>query len=442
MIGLLARERFPGGVLIAEDYRHLTEAIVSTQKALSNGASTLYEAAFQYEGIQIRIDILHKVAENIYDFIEVKSSSKPKDEHLDDLAIQLYVLEGAGISIRKTWLMHLDTAYVWPGGSYNLEQLFSLADLTETVRNGQSIVQENLIGLRDVLASGQIPDLRTGRQCKTPQQCSFHSYCHKGEAEHPVRYLPRVRQDLLDKLYDEGIHDIREIPHDFPGINLQYSRIITTLKSGEPWFSPDLSFAFDRLQYPLCFIDFESFNPALPLFPNTRPYQQIPFQWSGHVLDENGELTHYEYLYEGLDDPRRAFIQSLVDLLKGKGSIVVYSSFEKSRLNELKTLFPDLEEVLNSIISRLFDLLDVVRNYCYHPEFRGSFSIKKVLPALVPELGYDDLIIGDGGSASQAYAEMLSNCSPEKYAELRQALLEYCKRDTLAMVQLFRRLQG
>jgi hypothetical protein len=440
-VGLLARERFPGGVLIAEDYKHMDEALESTRTALEAEASTLYEAAFLYNGIQIRADILHQVSEGLYDLIEVKSTSKPKDEHLHDLAIQLYVLEEAGISIRKTKLMHINTAYVWPGGPYDLHQLFTLADLTDEVRAEQAGFLENLNNLRSMLIPEQMPDIRTGRHCNTPDPCTFHAYCHQHEPEHPVRYLPRVRQDLLDKLELAGIQDIREIPADFSGINVQCTRIINSVKNGTPWFSDSLTSAFDDLRYPLCFIDFESFNPALPLFPGTRPYQQITFQWSAHILKADGTLSHYEYLHDGLGDPREAFTRNLVELLTGKGSVLVYSAFEKTQLNDLKNFLPAFTKAIDDIIGKLFDLLNVVRNHCYHPGFRGSFSIKKVLPALVPELGYDDLTIGDGGAASQAYAEMLEACTVERAEEIRQALLEYCGRDTLAMVALFKQLQ-
>jgi len=440
-VGRLARELFPGGVLIEEDHLQLEAALISTRAVLDAGASTLYEAAFLYEDIQIRVDILHQVAEGVYDLIEVKSSSKPKDEHFHDLAIQLYVLEGVGVTIRTAWLMHLDTSYVWPGGAYNLEQLFKLTDLTHEVRSMQAVLSENLDSFRSMLIPEQIPEVQTGKHCKSPDYCAFHTYCHQYEPEHPVSYLPNARESLLTQFYQAGIQDVRAIPLDFPKLSLQYQRIVQAVKTGEPWFSLDLASAFTDLVYPLCFIDFESINPALPIFPNSRPYQQLTFQWSAHILEADGTLHHHEYLHDDRTDPREPFTQSLISLLHGKGSVIVYSSFEKTQLNALKEALPAYADAIEDMIQRLFDLHPVIKAHCYHPDFRGSFSIKKVLPALVPDLSYEGLAIGDGVAAAQSYLEMLGNCSEDRMQEIRQALLTYCGQDTLAMVKLFQELK-
>ena len=196
------------------------------------------------------------------------------------------------------------------------------------------------------------------------------------------------------------------------------------------------------VQFPVHFIDFENFAPALPLFAGTRPYETIPFQWSDHVLSEGDRVIHHEFLHGGSGDPRRSFAESLLRTGGEGGSIVVYSSFEGARLRELEALFPDLTPGLAQIRARLFDLLPVVRTHVYDQAFRGSFSIKAVLPALVPHLDYNDLEIGGGLLASLAYEELRRARTPaDRAAELRANLLAYCRRDTEAMLELFKALR-
>jgi hypothetical protein len=197
------------------------------------------------------------------------------------------------------------------------------------------------------------------------------------------------------------------------------------------------------LEYPVHFLDFETFNPALPLYAGTRPYQVIPFQWSSHTMSGDGVVRHDEFLHSGNVDPREDFARSLLEALGESGSIVVYSGFEETRIRELATALPSLAGRLAALVSgRMVDLLPLVRNHCYHPEFHGSFSLKSVLPALVSDLSYDALEIQDGGQASAAYAEMVRRyCPSERRDSLRKSLLAYCKRDTEAMVRLFQKLR-
>lgn len=200
--------------------------------------------------------------------------------------------------------------------------------------------------------------------------------------------------------------------------------------------SPQIPETLKRLQYPLCFMDFESYNPALPQYRGTRPYQHIAFQWSVHILDEDGTLNHYDYLHDGQGDPRKPFAESLIQVLKGHGHVVVYSSFEKTRLNELCTDFPGFDPELRHIMERLFDLLPIMRS-CRHPDFKGSYSLKSVLPALIPNLDYAGLEIQGGNNASSAYKELVSGCSEEEKTRIKAALRRYCCRDTQGLVELF-----
>jgi len=209
------------------------------------------------------------------------------------------------------------------------------------------------------------------------------------------------------------------------------------------YLDTDIAGELNRLEYPIHFLDFETFNPALPLYIGTSPYKVIPFQWSDHILNEDGSIRHEEFLHDGFDDPRVEFARTLLQTLGDEGSIVVYSSFEAARIKELMQALPHLSDELHELLARIVDLLKLVRAHCYHPEFHGSFSIKSVLPALVPDLGYSDLEINDGGLASIAYAEIVNpDTKQERRDHPRKCLLDYCERDTEAEVRLYQTLKS
>ncbi len=225
-------------------------------------------------------------------------------------------------------------------------------------------------------------------------------------------------------------------------MNVLQRRVRDCVVSDRWYVATEISSRLRRLKYPIHFLDFEAFNPALPLYEGTHPYQVIPFQWSVHMLEAGGNLRHREFLHEGNDNPQEVFADTLLAALGDSGPIIVYSSYEATRIRELADALPSLSHRLYSLLDgRLVDLLQLMRTHCYHPEFHGSFSMKSVLPALAPHLGYDDLAIGDGTMASAAYAEMVRPVTaPERKQEIRENLLAYCERDTLAEVELFRLL--
>ena len=238
-----------------------------------------------------------------------------------------------------------------------------------------------------------------------------------------------------------GVESIREIPDDFDLTEIQ-RRAATCVQTGEPWFSPELGKALSGLRYPLCFMDFETVNPAIPRFAGMRPYDQLPFQWSVHVQRKPGaELEHHEFLATDASDPRREFISSSLPALGESGSIVVYSSFESQRLSDLAAWLPEFAERINAIQARLFDLLPVVREHVYHPAFAGSYSIKSVLPALVPEMTYEGMEVANGQDAGLAWESLVrGSVNPGERDRIRKALLDYCGQDTLAMVRLLDKL--
>jgi hypothetical protein len=379
-VGELARQRFPGGELIAHDHQHHAEAEAQTRALLDDpNVPAIYEAAFSYDDIAVRADILVRQHADEFDLIEVKSTAGWKEPHLFDLAVQLYVLEGAGIRAGRTCLMHLNRDYVYPGGAYDLERLFTCADLTEQVRGLQPGVGAALIDIRRPLWDDVPPPITTGPHCTNPYVCPFYDHCHGDRPEHPIEELPGRRGRLLRELSDLGIVDIRDIPPDFAGLTALQARVRDAVSAGSRYHDPAIAAALAQAEFPVHFVDFETFMPALPVFAGTRPYQTIPFQWSDHILSADGHVSHREFLHDGADDPRRRFAASLLDTVGPTGSIVVYTGYEEYCLRELEAAVPEFASSLAQLRARLFDLHPVIKAHVYDPAFHGSFSIKTVL---------------------------------------------------------------
>ncbi len=444
-VGELARQRFPGGTHIGEEYFEHDKAERSTRALQSDAfVPALYEAAFSFEGIRTRVDILARAEGGQgFDLIEVKSSASFKErEHLPDVAIQMHVVEGAGVPIRRANLMHIDNTYVYEGGDHDLTRLFALEDVTDRVQSYLAdIAPGKLAGMWEALGRDDPPDIETGRHCTSPYRCPFYGHCHADEPEHPIGELPRLSQRDQERLKALDLSDIGGIPPDTGGLTALQRRVRESVVTGRPYVSPDLAERLFGIKLPASFLDFETIAPAVPLFVGTRPYQQVPFQWSLHVRDSDGSLAHSEFLHDGPGDPQEGFITSLLQTLPPSGSIIVYSGFEERVLRQLGNEFRQYQAPLLALIRRLVDLLLIVKDTYYHPEFHGSFSIKSVAPTLAPELSYDELDIPDGLAASAAYQHLLTGDVPQSdAARIKTSLLTYCARDTEAMVRVYEAL--
>ena len=398
-VGELARERFPGGLLVDESYFEHRQAVERTRSLLNNASvPAIYEAGFTFEGIRTRVDVLRRAGPDTFDLIEVKSTARVKSEHYTDVAIQLYVVEGSGVPVNRAFLMHLNRDYVYRGGDHDLHELFTLQDVTDAARSFvENAAANKLAKMWAVLQRESEPDISTGQHCTSPHRCAFHGYCHQ------------------DQVVDYGQASVGD------GLGPALSEIV----------------------FPAAFLDFEAVNPAIPVYAGTMPYDAIPFQWSLHILDSAGVGEHRSFLNENASDPREPLASALLDALPPEGSIVAYSGYERRVVKELALALPRLADRLMSLNDRMVDLLSIVRRNVRHPDFQGSYSLKSVLPVLAPDMDYGDLEIAEGISASASYLRMISDSTsaPERSA-IKEALLAYCARDTAGMMRVYKALSN
>lgn len=437
-IGELAQQRWPGGVLVGFKPWEREQAIAATNELMADPAiPAIYEAAIEHQGVFIRVDILARNGP-AWDLVEVKASTRAEKEVFqEDIALQHWVATGAGLRIRQSGILVLNRDYVYPGGEYDLNQLFTFSDASEHCRAAAERIGEQVQGFHEMLAQSTPPDISVGNHCFTPYECPYYAHCSEGLAlpENGLDQLHRLHPNRRAELEALGIDRIEDIPPDFDLNELQ-KRIRKAVVNQQPWQSGRLAEALDRVDCPLYYLDFEAFQPALPRYPGTRPFQAIPFQYSLHLETPEGELQHLEYLHTEDTDPRPALARALVNAIGDTGSIVVYSGYERRMLNDLEAAVPQLAPELEAIKARLWDLLPVIREHYYHPAFHGSFSIKAVLPALIPDRKWSDLAISDGMAAATAYESALVNPdSPEAQQTFRE-LRSYCHMDTQAMVEL------
>lgn len=438
-VGELARQLFKYGIDVTPpDTYSYHLAVKKTQLLIAQWETILYEAAFQYEGVLCAIDILVLNGKRWYAF-EVKSTTQVKPQHIQDAALQYYVLKNSGLPIGDISIIHLNNQYVRQG-TLDIKQLFSTESVREAVLEQQEIITQKVADLKAILGSGTEPVVTIGPHCVDPYACDFTNHCWAHvPLENSVFQLAR---GAGWKLFAEGYQTLDQIPDDYK-LSSAASQQLAHHRTGNVHIDhAALQEFLATFTYPLCFLDFETIMPGVPEFDQSRPYQQIPFQFSLHVQHEQGALEHYEFLGDGLHDPRKELTETLLAHLGNTGSIVCYNmSFEQRRLNELAELFPEHAPLLNNLSTRMVDLMiPFSKRWYYHPGFKGSYSIKAVLPVLVPELRYDELAIQEGGTASLVYSQLKFQDAITATLQ-RQALREYCKLDTLAMVRIWQMLK-
>jgi len=438
-VGLLARQLFPGGVEVGNK-GSLDQAIRTTRELAANRkVPAIFEGVFEHDGVLVRVDVLHRRRDGRWRLVEVKSSTSVKEEHLDDVAVQYRVLSRSGLDVGSCCLAHVNRSFVFRGGSIDPWRFFRIRNVTRQVVKLQPKLTFQLRAAFTVLSMPSAPEIAPGRHCTSPVTCEFFDRCNPPLPDDHIGYLPRLHASAEEALEELGVESIRDIPDDFELTEIQ-RRAATCVQTGEPWFdSEGLKTALASLKYPICYIDFETINPCVPRFADMRPYQQIPFQFSVHSQHEpSAEPEHREFLALDSSDPRHAFAASLCDSLGESGSIVVYNQqFESQRLSETAANLPEFAERIENIQARLWDLLPVIRKHVYHPRFGGSFSLKDVLPALVPSMTYDGMEVADGTDAGLAWESLVrGGLDQSECQRIRKALLAYCGQDTLALVKL------
>lgn len=440
-VGELARKRYRNGRLIGHDYEHFPAACQETRELLNDlSIPALFEPAFQFKRVRCRVDVLQRLPKGGWRIVEVKSSTQPKLEHLHDVALQYWVLRGCKVDVRDACVLTLDSDYV-RGKSLSVRKLFKVHSLLEETQEFARYVETDVHEMKRTLAEASPPDVAMGGHCTDPYMCPFFDHCSSKlpQLEYPISEFHNFsrKQELIDL----KIEEIRDVPTEYPlsEVNTQIRKSV--VRNRALWRSlSDLKEKVDKLRSPVRHLDFETINPAIPRYEGTSPYQVIPFMFSTHSEFKNGSLHHCDYLHEETTDPRRTVAERLIESLGERGSICMYSRFEATQIKNLAKEYPDLEPDLLQIMDRLVDILPYVRHHYYHPDFRGSFSLKCVYPVL-GKSDYSDLEIDDGTLASISYLNALETNDSAERSRTFELLRAYCSRDTLATHEILNRLK-
>ncbi|HLF31190.1 MAG TPA: DUF2779 domain-containing protein [Xanthomonadales bacterium] len=399
--------------------------------------AAIFEATLQHDGVLVREDVLLPCEEDgqrSWRLVEVKSAARLKPEHVQDCAVQAWVHLQAGYPLSGVALAHINTEFIYPGDG-NYEGLLLEQDLTEEVFALLPAVPVWVERAREA-AAGELPEVPVGQHCGDPYECPFMSTCWPRESDYPIHGLGGGRKQLGIWVMD-GYRDIRDVP--FTAISSEtQQRIHRVTTKGVPEVLPGGRAFVGDLALPRFYLDFETVAPAIPKWAGTRPYQTLPFQWSCHIERASGEMEHAEFLDLSGEPPMRALAERMIVALETTGPVLMYTAYERTVIQGLMAMFPDLAAALQAIDARLVDLHPVTRANYYHPDMLGSWSIKAVLPTIAPDMDYSLLGgIREGTAASAAYFEAISpQTTAERREEIRRDLLRYCKHDTEAMVRL------
>lgn len=439
-VGVLAQGLFPDGHEIVYSSEKVDENVAKTKELIESGAETIYEASFIYDNILVMVDILHRGKDG-WEIYEVKSSTGEKPPHKNDISVQYYVLSGCDLDTSVAALVHINSDYE-RRGDLDIKQLFAIKDLTEAVVENQPFVKEQLATQQKML-EGDEPKIDIGPHCSDPHDCDFHDHCWKHIPENSVFDLSRLNWKKKFDLYQEGIIRFEDIPSDYHLSKAQQLQVDAELNAKDFINIDGIMNFLEQLEGPIGMLDFETFNPAVPPFDGQRPYQKIVFQYSLHILDED-KLDHFEFLGEAGKDPQEELANRMIADTKDCKTILVYNiGFERTIVKDLAKRFPDKADDLQSIIDRMIDMMKPFQDkHYYTKEMRGKYSIKLVLPALIPELSYDGLNIGDGGMAMDAYAKLQAITDVDEIEKIKSDLLKYCELDTYAMVKILEKMRS
>ncbi|MBL8059224.1 MAG: DUF2779 domain-containing protein [Chthonomonas sp.] len=440
-IGEYARRRYPTGVLLP-----WRDGLEATKEAIADTSnSVLFEPSFQVGSLVTRADVLERVPGG-WRLIEFKSGASVKPDYEQEAFFQAYVMGLCGIPIEDVCIGFVNTAYRWPGDvDYDHNELLQVESVWARKDKVMPKVDAGIRIAEAALASEEAPAKHLARKCFRPDDCEFLEKCHPEGTSGTIFHIPDLNWRAADKLVESGIVFSADLT-DQSELNESTIRTLAAIRTGKPDYDPGLQVALDQVKFPALFLDFETVGSAFPLFAGTRPYEDIQFQWSGHMVDyaaqPESEWRHFEFLPEGAEDPREDFCQTILPLLREAATVVHYSPYEERQLGALnRAEIPGSQECLDLLKAKQWDLMVAIKDNVFHPDFKGKTSIKVTLPTLVEGFSYDGLNIKDGQAAQIGYLRMIdSQTPPEIAAQTREDLLAYCKLDTEAMVRIYQAL--
>jgi hypothetical protein len=435
-VGEVARSLHPEGRLIGH-VDDLAAALAETQSALAaDGDLVLFEPALSHGDVLIRADLLFR-RDGRYRLVEVKATTGVKDHHLHDAAIQAWVIGGAGYPLDSVSIAHVHNSFVYTGGD-DYRGLVKSVDVTQDIAAPCGEVPHLLARCQQAVA-GPMPEVNVGKQCNSPYPCPFSAWCNRGRPEYPLSILGNP--GLRKRLAGQGYRDVRDVPAGAIDDGMP-RHIWSAVVTGVPFTDPRAADVLRDLPYPRYYLDFETVQFAVPIWPGTRPYEQLPFQWSCTIEHPDGTLEHREFLDTSGEAPMRPCLQALVESIGFDGPVFSYTDLEGRVLREGGARYPDLAPALDALAIRLVDLYPIARAHYYHPAQNGSWSIKRLLPTIAPDLDYANLDeVADGTSAQLAYLEMVDPATAdERRTRLAAALRVYCRRDTEGMVRIVQHL--
>lgn len=436
-----ARKLFDEGKEVKTNFQ---KGAQETQNYANTGEKIIFQATAMPKDLLARSDIFkYNDKTKSWDIYEVKSSTEVKEEHIPDLCFQKIAFERDGYKIGKTFLVHINSEYIREG-EIEPKKLFTIEDISDQVENYRSTAEANIPKALKLISQEENPSCEIGKRCKNPYKCPLKEICWNFLPKHSIYDLKRINESKLQKLRDMKILEITDIPDDFELSESQTNQIHVA-KTGETIVDKEeIERTLNKLEYPLYFLDYETYASAIPLFDGTNPYQAICFQYSLHVIAKpNSKVEHFEFLHTEHSNPAPSLLKSMQENIGETGSVIVWNKgFEMSRNKEMAKQYPKYASFLKSVNSRVFDLMEIFRKQYYvHPDFKGSCSIKKVLPVVVPSLNHKNLEgINEGGTASLHYYLHVFQDSPEKEKTIKQ-LKKYCGLDTFSMVKILDHLR-
>ncbi len=442
-IGLIAQGLFPGGIDARSFGKSSADAIKKTQELINSGQEVIYEAAFQHEQILVYLDILIKKDGKWFAY-EVKSSVKVSKTYMNDAALQYFVITQNGLALEEMNILYINKEYQRKG-DLQLERFFLTKEVSEYCKEQTEDIQTKVLDLKEALKLESIPEVSIGEHCSSPYPCDFMGYCWKNVPKDSVFNIMGANRSELFLMYNAGIQSIRDIENE-EVYNREQRIQIWSYKNKKAFASKKgISDFFDTLTYPLYFLDIEICMPALPEFEGNFPYQHIPYQYSLHCKQSaDAELTHIDFLAEGMGNPSPQFLEHFLANIGDKGSILIFDdSAERRVLNQLVKEMPERKAEMDNVLKRFVDITQVfMKRHYYNPLMKGSLSLKNILPALLPGIDYSQLAISNGITALAAF-DKLRNPQADLFEtdELRKNLLEYCKMDTYAVAMITEKLR-